>query len=237
MHVIVPLAGPDFISSDGTLKAEFSFKSEPLLRRVLNTRPWASEIEPQDYTFIFQDVPQTRAFAAGALSEWYPGATVAFLSKFTRGAALSALAGMSMISDLEKPIIVDLADIYYESSLVPQEVFAANEFCGGIALTFKSNNPAYSYLSLDQEGNFVEAMEKCVISNNASAGTYMFRNLSTYVRALSHGLENASSQMYKNLFYVCPLFNGVKSQGKYIILENVSDVIDVKFNNSLNNIL
>jgi hypothetical protein len=230
MHVIVPLAGPDFILSDGTLKAEFSFAGEPLLRKVLDARPWAADIEPHDYTFIFQDAPETRAFAATTLSEWYPGATVAFLSKYTRGAALSALAGLSMVSDLDSPIIVDLADIYYKSSLVPQEVFAANEFCGGIALTFRSNNPAYSYLSLDQEGNFVEAAEKSVISDNASAGTYMFRSLATYLHALAHGLENADSQMFRNLFYVCPLFNGVKSEGKYIILEHVSDVMDVKLN-------
>lgn len=230
MHVIVPLAGPDFILDDGTLKAELIFAGEPLLRRLLDTRPWASDIEPHNYTFIFHDAPETRAFAAGALSEWYPGATMAFLSKYTRGAALSALAGLSMVSDLDSPIIVDLADIYYKSSLVPQEVFAANEFCGGIALTFRSDNPVYSYLSLDQKGIFVEAAEKRVISNNASAGTYVFRNLVTYMLALSHGLENANDQMFRDLFYVCPLFNGVKYQGKNIILEIVSDVIDAKLN-------
>lgn len=228
MHVIVPLAGPDFILDDGTLKAELIFAGEPLLRRILDTRPWASDIAPHNYTFIFHDAPETRAFAAGALSEWYPGATMAFLSKYTRGAALSALAGLSMVSDLDSPIIVDLADIYYKSALVPQDVFAANELCGGIALTFRSNNPTYSYLSLDQEGNFVEAAEKSVISDNASAGTYMFRDLAIYLHALSHGLENANGQMFRNLFYVCPLFNGVKAQGKDIMLENVSNVIDVK---------
>lgn len=230
MHVIVPLAGPDFILNDGTLKAELIFAGEPLLRRLLDTRPWASDIEPHNYTFIFHDALETRAFAAGVLSEWYPGATMAFLSKYTRGAALSALAGLSMVSDLDSPIIVDLADIYYKSSLVPQEVFVANEFCGGIALTFRSDNPVYSYLSLDQKGMFVEAAEKRVISNNASAGTYVFRNLVTYMLALSHGLENANDQMFRDLFYVCPLFNGVKAQGKNIMLEIVSDVIDIKLN-------
>jgi hypothetical protein len=228
MAVIVPLAGSDFIRKDGTLKAEVDLGGTPLLRRVLTSRPWAGAVAPEDYAFVLLDSPETRVFAAGPLAQWYPSATVTFLSRYTRGAALSALAGMATVVKMTQPIIVDLADILYTCNLDPEVFFAANPNCGGIALTFKADNPCYSYLRLDASGMFAEAAEKRVISDNASAGTYIFRDLPTYLRAMAHGLDNEHSQSYRDLFFVCPLFNGVKNCGKEVALEYVTEIFDIK---------
>lgn len=228
MRVVVPLAGPDFILRGGEIKANIKFDKEPLLRRVLASRPWAKALTSHDYSFVLFDAPETRAFAADALLDWYPDATITFISSHTRGAALSALAGMVTVEDMDVHIIVDLGDILYESALDPVVTFAENSECGGIALTFQADNAAYSYLSLDMSGVFDQAAEKRVISNNASAGTYIFRDLATYLRALAHGLDNETSQTYRDLFFVCPLFNGVKDQGKRVLLEPVTKVFDVK---------
>lgn len=228
MSVIVPLAGPDFIRDDGSLKAEIDLGGTPLLRRVLESRPWAGEVAPDDYAFVLYDAPETRAFAAGPLAQWYRGASVTFVSRYTRGAALSALAGIATVVNMDQPVIIDLADILYACKFDPEAHFAANANCGGIALTFKAENPCYSYLRLDASGMFVEAAEKRVISDNASAGTYMFRNLSTYLRAVAHGLDNENGQSYNGLFFVCPLFNGVKNCGQDVFLHDVTDVLDIK---------
>ena len=228
MRVIVPLAGPDFILDCGKLKAELNLDGEPLLRRVLTSRPWAKTLASHNYSFVFFDAPETRAFAADAILDWYPDATVTFISSYTRGAALSAMAGMATGEDVDVHIIVDLADILYESELDPALVFDTNSNCGSIALTFQADNPAYSYISLDSSGFFDKAVEKQVISNNASAGTYIFRDMATYIRALAYGLDNKASQTYRDLFFVCPLFNGVKAQGKSVILEPVTNVVDMK---------
>lgn len=228
MAVIVPLAGPDFIRDDGSLKAEIELGGTPLLRRVLESRPWAGAVAPDDYVFVLLDAPETRVFAKGPLAEWYPGATVAFLSRYTRGAALSALAGMATVVKMAQPITVDLADILYTCNLDPEVHFAANPNCGGIALTFKADNPCYSYLRLDASGMFAEAAEKRVISHNASAGTYIFRDLSTYLCAMAHGLDNEYSQSYNDLFFLCPLFNGVKDCGKDVYLQSVTEIFDIK---------
>ena len=232
MRVIVPLAGPDFILDGGGLKAEIDLEGQPLLYRVLKSRPWAGKVAAQDHSFILIDAPETRVFAAGALAKWYPSSSVTFISRYTRGAALSALAGIATGEDVDTPIIVDLADILYTSTLDPAAVFNRNPDCGGIALTFKANNPAYSYLKMDACGVFVRAAEKRVIADNASAGTYMFRDMATYLRALAHGLENEESQTFQDLFFVCPLFNGVKDQGKHVLLDPVTDVIDIKMETS-----
>jgi hypothetical protein len=228
MRVVVPLAGPDFISREGDLKANIKFDEEPLLRRVLTSRPWATNLASHDYSFVMFDAPETRAFAANALLDWYPDATITFISCHTRGAALSALAGMAIGADIDAHVIVDLADIFYESALDPVVVFEENSDCGGIALTFHADNPAYSYISLNSSGFFDQAAEKQVISNNASAGTYIFRDMATYLRALAYSLDNKASQTHCDLFFVCPLFNGVKDQGKRVLLEPVTNVVDMK---------
>jgi hypothetical protein len=228
MRVVVPLAGPDFILKGGELKANIKLDGEPLLRRVLASRPWANTLNSPDYSFVLFDAPETRSFVIDVLLDWYPSATITFISCYTRGAALSALAGLSTGKDVGVPIIVDLADILYTSTLDPKSVFQANPDCGGIALTFKSDNVAYSYLRLDTFGVFDMAAEKRVISDNASAGTYIFRDMATYLRALAHGLDNESNQSFRDLFYVCPLFNGVKEQGKSVLLEAVTNVTDIK---------
>ena len=228
MKVIVPLAGPDFIRADGSLKAHTIICGEPLLPYVLARRPWAKVCSPTDYSFVLIDRPETRHFAETSLAEWYPSASVTFMSDYTRGAALSSLAGMASVISFDTPVIVDLADILYTCKDGLLDIFDTNPDCGGIALTFKSDNPAYSYLSTDSSGIFVEAAEKRVISKNASAGTYLFSKLPVFLRALAFGLENPKTHTFRDLFFVCPLYNGVRDQGKTVRLEPVTDVIDIK---------
>ena len=62
MRVVVPLAGPDFILKDGSLKANIKLNGEPLLSSVLNSRPWAKNMNPANYSFVLFDTPETRAF-------------------------------------------------------------------------------------------------------------------------------------------------------------------------------
>ncbi|WP_050928340.1 hypothetical protein [Aestuariivita boseongensis] len=228
MLIIVPLAGPDFILPDGTVKATQTFCNGHLLHKILNSRPWATRVRSEKYVFVLIDRRETRSFASSYLEAWFPGAKVVFLSAITRGSAVSALGGMTAYASAEEPVIVDLADIQYSSDLDPEALFAQEENCGGVALTFDSANPVYSYLRCDADGTFVEAAEKRVISKNASAGTYIFSGASVFLRAIAHAMENEATQTYNGLFFVCPLFNGVRAQGKTVSLSQVRDVIDVK---------
>lgn len=228
MRIIVPLAGPDFVSPDGSVKAEYRIEGRPLLRLALESRPWSSAVSPEDYVFVFIDRHETRAFAAGALARWYPGAATCFLSDTTRGAALSAMAGLAGHRTAGEPLIVDLADIIYESDLEPVAAFAREPNSGAIALTFESNNPVYSYLATAPDGRVTRAAEKVVISRNASAGTYVFASTSIYLRALAHALENEPEQSCGGLFYVCPLFNGILATGLDVSLSVVTGAYDIK---------
>lgn len=226
MHVIIPLAGPDFVRPDGSIKALTPFRGEPLLRHVINSRPWASQVA--SYSFILYDCRETRQFASSCLSEWYENSSVAYISEFSRGAALSILPGMSTLKEFCHPLVVDLADIIYESNINIHQTLGSDSAIGGIALTFYSQNPQYSYLEADENGLVIRSAEKKVISDEASVGTYIFRDCATVLNAVAHAINNETSQTHNSLFYVCPLFNGVLAQKQKVLLERVSGVVDIK---------
>lgn len=229
LQLLVPLAGPDFDRADGSTKAELTVDGQPLLRRALDSRSWMrrGEVATRDIAFVLRDTPVSRRFAAGKLSQWYPGCSIAFLGVEANGAALSALAGIAVLSG-DAPLCVDLADILYRDDIDPAAAFATDPNLGGIALTFRSSDSCYSYLRQDAAGDVVEAAEKRVISDHASAGTYLFRNPSLYLRALADALAEPETQTYAGRFFVCPLFNGVREQGWRVACRPVADVHDMK---------
>ncbi len=230
VNIVVPLAGPDFVSADGSLKALLDIGAgEPFLKATLGQRPWAASTPSANYAFVLHDRPETRAFAREHLQSWFPGCRVVFLSHFTTGAAFSSLAGAALQFGADnRPVVVDLADIIYATALDPALYFVRHRNVGGLALTFPSQNPLYSYLRRNAHGEVVEAAEKRVISDEASAGTYAFRSGSVLLKALAHALENAASQTYRDLFFVCPLFNGVLAQSLAVATSGVADVRDMK---------
>lgn len=226
MHVIVPLAGPDFVRADGSIKALEPFQGQPLLRYALNSRPWASKAK--SYSFVLYDCDETRQFAHEHLSKWYPGCSIVYLTTLSRGAAISALAGLSTLNEFCQPLVIDLADIIYKTNIDIEQVLQESPDIGGIALVFDSQNPQYSYLASDRSGRVVGAAEKKVISSQASAGTYIFSDCSTVLKAVAHAFENEPSQTHNNLFYVCPLFNGVLALGQQVTLVRAFDILDIK---------
>lgn len=227
MQVIVPLAGPDFATANG-VKGKMDIEGVPLIRRAIESRPWwiSGEATPSSLTFVLLDSSLTRAFAADDLAHWYPEARIVFISHATRGAALSALAGVALTENPDAPVCIDLADILFESHF--EAAVLRSEGIGGAALTFTSDRLCYSYLRTDANGRFVEAAEKKVISKDASVGVYFFRSSSVYLRALAYSLDHAASQTYNDLFYVCPVLNGVREQNLTVMLQNVQKVVDIK---------
>lgn len=228
MKIIVPLAGPDFVTKDGLTKAEINYFGEDLLHLILKRRPWFRIALSSDYIFILQDKTETRKLAAEKIKTWFPECKVIFLSDITGGAAYSAVASAAYLTDSNEKIIIDLADIDYElDSSIVAEIKGLGEV-DAIALTFSSINPVYSYLLFDQRGEFIESKEKQVISSVASAGTYIFGSHFSFLKAFEHSLRNQSMYLHNGLMYLCPLFNGVKANAGTVKKIDVSSVVDFK---------
>lgn len=228
MKIIVPLAGPDFVTRDGFTKAEINYFGDDLLHYILKRRPWYEIALSSDYIFILQDKIETRKLAEEKIKIWFPHCKVLFLSDITGGAAYSAAASAAYLTDSDEKIIIDLADIDYEldSSIVPEIKALRNE--DAIALTFSSRNPVYSYLLFDKCGEFIESREKQVISSVASAGTYIFGSHLSFLKAFEHALRNQLMYLHNGLMYICPLFNGVKANAGTVKKIDVSSVVDLK---------
>jgi hypothetical protein len=147
---------------------------------------------------------------------------------YSRGAAMSSLAGLAVLDEFSEPLVIDLADLLYDSDIQIETTLQESQNIGGIALTFQSNNPHYSYLASGKDGQIIEAAEKKVISGQASAGTYIFRDCATVLRAVAHAIENESSQVHNDLFYVCPLYNGVIAYCQQTVLASAYSILDLK---------
>lgn len=229
MKVIIPLAGPDFVRPDGSVKATIDLDGLPLLRRAIESRSWwlDGHVRACDLVFVLRDDEASRAFARNFLADWYGDARTVFLSSFTRGAALTVLAGCGLIENMAEPICFDLADIMFNSAIDMDEVFS-DPAVGGVALSFPSQKPIYSYIRRDENGVVVETAEKRVISGEASAGVYFFRSVPVYLAALAHVLGNEAQYTYRDIFYICPVFNGVLKQGLNVLSLPVQDILDVK---------
>jgi hypothetical protein len=228
MKVVIPLAGPDYFQH-GIAKGLTPTRDGPLLLATLKSRAWFKLIPSTNYSFVLLDSDSSRSFATTHLSTWFPGCSVTFLSHATRGAAFSVLAGIAAASTMPSDeLIVDLADILFHTDYLPFDESCA-ENIAAVGYSFQSTLDCYSYYEVGSDGQtIISAAEKKVISTHASSGVYAFKTTSIYLDALSYALREPSLHTYNDLFYVCPLFNGVVKQGYKAVLRRVDHVYDVK---------
>lgn len=205
---IIPLAGADFYSDKYGIRPLFPVFGTTLIEYVLNKRTWLSDIifvlrEEKPYSDIMKDF----------IHQTYPNAKIVTISTLTAGAPLSSLAGFSLVDRYDVPIIIDLADIAFDLAADPLNYFEKNPQVDAIVPYFQSNDKKFSYLTLD--GNkILQAKEKEVISANASAGVYFFRNASVYLKAMQYCIANPSICRVNQSVFVCPTINGLIYEGK-----------------------
>jgi len=211
VNVIVPLAGPDFIHPRYGVRPLHQVEGKPLVLRALDERPWirSGEVIGSDLIFVLRDLPEAREVEA-VLAERFSGCRFVKLSGLTGGALYSALAGASLVTDARR-ICIDLVDILFDwPSWRPAAEWPDRQ--GGLAPVFASDDPAYSYLEM-RAGRMVRAAEKMVISANASAGVYVFRDLATFLSAAAHSIAHRDALAHKGVLFVCPALNGVVAAG------------------------
>lgn len=221
MKCIVPLAGPDLWTEKYGLRPLFEYKGDPLIKSALMSRSWASEFGSQDYVFVIRDIAQAPILVSALRSIW-PDCGIVSLSHLTAGGMMSALAGISLLNSTD-PVVVDLADILIFDQL---SAFNFSDETGAIVPVFDSEDPVYSYLE-ELDGHVVRAAEKRVISNNASAGVYVFSKPSVFISSAAYCLQNASDVTYRGNFFVCPMVNGVLAAGQTVLAPRVHDVVPV----------
>jgi hypothetical protein len=228
MHCVVPLAGPQLTHPAYGLIAKYPVEGAPLLRRTIETRRWWKDgrLTAQDLIFVLREGAELRELRA-AVTDWYPGCRIVVLSHLTRGALLSALAGTSVVTALDEPLIIDLADILYDTDADIEACFDDSSV-GAIATWFEANDSCYSYFTLGPDGCVTSAAEKKVISNHASAGTYIFRTASHFIAAAGRSLVDSRDELtVGNALFVCPVLNSIVRQGLKVLALKARNVRSV----------
>ena len=209
MKCIIPLAGSDIYTEEFGLKPAYEIDGEPLLVKAICSRYWYGEtLFEEDLIFVIRNIEQLDELISFLQSN-FPKKRHVIIPEFTKGALMSVLAGAALVKDFTEPIVIDLVDILFSSSVRPVKTFNEDESIKGIIPYFHSDNPKYSYLKLDDDSNVIVTREKEVISNYASAGVYFFNNLQTFLNAATFSINHFTKVAHNDLLFLCPSYNGI----------------------------
>lgn len=216
MYCIVPLAGPDFILKDGRLKPLYEVDGEPLILKTINSRFWrkSGELKNENIIFVLRDTSKTEEFK-GFLESQFSGCKTSIISDLTGGALLTILAGCALMQDFTAPICVDLVDILYDCDFSPFDMIKDDPDLIGVIPFFRSDNPKFSYMTVI-DGFVSQTIEKRVISDKASAGSYFFKDLPTLLEAIEGSLARSQELSFNNSLFLCPSYNPLIAKGKKV---------------------
>jgi dTDP-glucose pyrophosphorylase len=136
----------------------------------------------------------------------------------TEGAACTVLAAESLIDNGNELILANsdqVVDADLGEFVARMRALQAD---GGI-LTFRDDNPKWSYARTDDAGRVVEVAEKRVISENATVGIYYFRRGSDFVHAAREMIRKDAR--VNGEIYVSPVFNELVARGSTIYIHEI----------------
>tara|TARA_Y100000114_G_scaffold37296_1_gene32918 strand:- start:3483 stop:4637 length:1155 start_codon:yes stop_codon:yes gene_type:complete len=140
---------------------------------------------------------------------------IVVIEKLTDGSISTCLLAEKYINN-NNPLLVYTLDVYFEPYFDPSNFPLDTD---GLLLTFKSNNPAYSYAKLDEKGFVKQTAEKDVISENAAVGVYGYKSGKQFVKYAKQMIKQ--DLRTKGEFYICPLYNLMIKDGLKIKSQTV----------------
>lgn len=156
------------------------------------------------------------------ISESLPEAIITVIPKMTEGAAETAYKAKPKLN-LNDPLIIMDCDLWFKSdsynSMVESVMDSSSDIDGGL-LTFRANDPRYSYAKVNSDNIVTETAEKQVISNHAITGAYFFAKAQTFVSAaeelLAKPITDKVPEYYISLLYNILIYEGRKIQAAYV---------------------
>lgn len=222
IHLIMPMGG------GGTRFGNKGFNlPKPLIE--LQERPfffWAVQsvvhfIDIEDLIFVVLQEHVDRFDIDKKILEYYPAAKIQVIPEILDGAVLTCCEGIKLISD-DNPILFNDCD----HAFISEEFYI---FCkisdfskvDGALLTFKSDNPMYSYVKFDKDGKVRGTIEKQVVSDEAICGAYYFKNSEIFDAAAKSYLVRCSYSEY----FLSGVYNEMVRLGQNIQTFDISEHI------------
>lgn len=233
ISVVIPLAGPDFYSATNGIRPFSVLRESTLIESVLEMRPWMRNFDAStgsELVFVLREEGAHTAECRGRLFAIWPDAKFATVSVLTRGALFSAIVGASICKRPENHLVVDLADILFESDINVSRLFADEPELQAVVPVFTADSDKFSYLEIDGD-RVLRAREKEVISTHASAGVYIFRNSGALLRSAAWSLKYPEIGAVRGSYFVCPAVNGLIGEGARVkaVQVGAAEPISLKF--------
>lgn len=209
INIVIPAAGEGsrFANEGYTLpKPLIDVNGKPMIERVIDN---LKEI-PGRKNFIFI-IRKKQKDLKNLLKELVPGCTIVKVVALTQGAACSVLLAKPYINN-KHPLIIANSDQLVEAQF--ERLKTISNAIDGLILTFESQDPKFSYASLDSNKFVDRVAEKKIISNMATTGIYYFRKGSQFVKAAEKMIDQ--NIRVNNEFYVCPVYNEMIKDNKVI---------------------
>lgn len=206
VHLIMPMggAGSRFFKNGYVVP-------KPLIE--INDKPflfWATQsiykyVDVMDLTFVVLQQHIDEFKIDEVIHRYYKDAKIVIIPKVLNGAVLTCAEGVKSIED-DNPILFNDCDHMFVCK-------DFNEYCNngnfdnmdGALLTFKSNDPKYSFLKLNNDGNVIQTVEKVAISDNAICGAYYFKNKDIFMNNVNEYLKECNYSEY----YVSGVYNSM----------------------------
>ena len=214
IHLVMPMAGR------GARVSEYGFDCpKPLID--IYEKPffyWAVEsiyhfVDVVDITFVvLREHVQNYGIEKNIL-KLYPQAKIKIIDKILNGPVMTCMEAVMEIND-DNPILFNDCDhAFIARSFYSYARNITDDNIDGALLTFKSDNPIYSYVVFSDNGEVIGTVEKVVASSEAICGAYYFRNKDVFREAVSSYLVNCSY----GEFYISGLYNEMLANGRRVV--------------------
>lgn len=155
----------------------------------------------------------------------FPSVTVVTIPSLTGGSLETCLAAEPFVTNKQAPVVVLDCDLTFQSDTycgLLASIAAGSDEVGGVLLSFRSNEPCFSYASSDLNGFVTKTAEKDPISDRALIGSYGFGSGELFFHIASD-IVGANQRTANGEFYVSAAYNALIAEGYPVVIVNVDN--------------
>lgn len=213
LYIAIPMAGKGsrFVGSEYSLpKPLIPIHGVPMIELVVrNIRPRC----PHRFIFLALADHLEQTNLRMVVEAVAPGGLIVPVPNVTEGALCTILFARDII-DNDDQLMIANSDQYVETEVDHYLGEMIRRNADGLIMTFRADNPKWSYVRLDSSGWVREVVEKRVVSKQATVGIYNFRTGHDFIDAADLMIER--NLRVNNEFYVAPVYNLLIEQGAAI---------------------
>lgn len=211
INVLVPMAGHGSrFAKAGYVdpKPFIDVRGKPMIEHVIANLAGLDENFAVHWIFVIQRDHDTKWDARDRIRACVPAADACefvMLDGVTDGSATTCMKASSQIDSLH-PLIIANSDQWVDWATGEGAIDFVKRglACDGCILTFRDDDPKWSYVRVDEADHVAEIREKVVISDEATVGIYMWRDGRDFCEG--YRCMVAADRRVKGEFYTAPVY-------------------------------